>query len=254
MSGTQKRKRKTRWDSDINPYLESLKLKQKSPNTVGDGKECNCEEEGPPGFSSPLDTSRVSSNGSSTPAAVDQSTEKAQYMRCPFDAVIGQPQERFKSQLPVSYGVPLLILQQFGVPQAGSMESWAVAPGMPFHPFPPLPSFPRDRKRRSSPSSSDCGTSNSSRVHSADEKPENLSPSSYGANLAGSEVQCSENQQMMPSKRLKVSSQDLGRRYFRQQKWTGAKMPPPWVRNCWRNNNPRGCSGPGPVPNENARQ
>ncbi|KAK4795363.1 hypothetical protein SAY86_013357 [Trapa natans] len=244
-TGTRKLKRKTRWDSDTNPYLESLKLKEKSADIVGDGNGGIIEEGGPPGFSSPLDTSHVSSNSSSTPVAVDQSSDNAQYMRCPFDAVIGQPQERFKSQLPVSYGVPLLILQ-CGVPRAGSKENWAVAPGMPFHPFPPLPPFPRERKRPCPPSSSDCRTSVSTRVHSSavDKQPENLGPGSYGANLAGSEVPCSENQQMMPNKRLKVPSQDMGRRYLRQQKWNGQKMPPPWVRNSWRNN-PRGGSGPG---------
>ncbi|KAK4751982.1 hypothetical protein SAY87_020780 [Trapa incisa] len=253
-SGTRKPKRKTRWDSDTNPYLESLiKLKEKSADTVGDGKEGIVEEEGPPGFSSPLDTSGVSSNSSSTPAALDQSSEKDQYARCPFDAVIGQPQERFKSQLQVSYGVPLLILQ-CGVPQAGSKESWAIAPGMPFHPFPPLPPFPRERKRPCPSSSSDCETSVSTTVHSsAEEKqPENLGPCSYGASLAGSEAPYSENQQTMPNKRWKVSSQDMGRRYFRQQKWNGPKMPPPWVRNSWRNSNPRGGSGSCPGPYENA--
>ncbi|PKI42478.1 hypothetical protein CRG98_037151 [Punica granatum] len=248
-SGTWTRKRKTRWDSDTNPYLESLMRKEKdSLNRTEDGRENNHEEEGPPGFSS-LDTSRVSSNGASTAVAVDQSGEKVQYMRCPFDAVIGQPQERFKSRSPVSYGVPLLILQQFGTPQAGSIENWAIAPGMPFQPFPPLPPFPRDRKRRSPPSSSDCGTNSSNSLYSsADEKkPVNLSPSTNSANLVDSEVPCSDNQQMMPFKRLKGSSQDLGRRYFRQQKWNGGRIPP-WVRNCWRNNPPRG--GAGPVSNE----
>uniref|UniRef100_A0A803QWS1 Uncharacterized protein n=1 Tax=Cannabis sativa TaxID=3483 RepID=A0A803QWS1_CANSA len=89
------------------------------------------DDDVPPGFSSPL-MSTMGMGLSLGPSIV-----------------FGHPQEKFLSGLPVSYGVPLSIIQQFGAPE--TVGSWVVAPGMPFLPFPPLPSLPR-RKKDSSPS------------------------------------------------------------------------------------------------------
>ncbi|XP_047327985.1 histone-lysine N-methyltransferase ASHH2-like isoform X2 [Impatiens glandulifera] len=51
------------------------------------------------------------------------------------------PKGKFNSRIPVSYGIPLPIVQQFGYHQTQTERpsSWIIAPGIPFHSFPPLP-------------------------------------------------------------------------------------------------------------------
>jgi hypothetical protein len=197
---------------------------QQDEASGADNERQNISEDVPPGFSS-----------------TDLPRQNVHH-RHPFDAVIGQPQEKFISRLPVSYGIPLSILQQFGTPQAESWESWVIAPGMPFHPFPPLPPFPRANK---DPPPS----------HPA----EGQRDSHYSAPCYADETTpCSDipnSQQTF--KRARESSCDLGRRYFRQEKRNNTKLGPPWLRkrNGWGHmgDNSRGsqCSvGIGNVANE----
>ncbi|XP_056164650.1 histone-lysine N-methyltransferase ASHH2 isoform X2 [Syzygium oleosum] len=256
VDGKRIRKRKSRWDQDAEPNTHprfsqheeqvceekkdcpgSVSLESSLGETVvADGRHQNSCEDVPPGFSSPPDTSRFSSNASSM--VMDVSHENVYHLHCPFNVVAGNPQGKFISRLPVSYGIPLYFLQHLGKPQAESMESWIVAPGIPFHPFPPLPQLPRERKRQSPAQNVDSqNTGHSADTTQVDEcsQASFIDDSSTGtssSNLVDSEVACANSQQMF--KRVKISSQDMGRRYFRQQKWNNTKVPP-WLRkrNCW---------------------
>ncbi|KAL1214561.1 Histone-lysine N-methyltransferase ASHH2 [Cardamine amara subsp. amara] len=100
---TNGRKRKSRWDQ---PSMT------KEQRTMTNGTQ-DVQDDLPPGFSSPC-------------TAVP-------------DAVTAQPQQKFLSRVPVSYGIPLSIVHQFGSRGKEDPTSWSVAPGMPFYPFPPLP-------------------------------------------------------------------------------------------------------------------
>ncbi|XP_039020807.1 histone-lysine N-methyltransferase ASHH2-like [Hibiscus syriacus] len=114
------------------------------------------QQDAPPGFS-PLNTSLVSPAAPSTATGFPQ--PKVCLSKFP-DVVVAHPKKRFISRLPVSYGIPLPFLQQFGSPQDESPETWRIAPGMPFHPFPPLPPCPPDKKNTQPVSSANStGTS-----------------------------------------------------------------------------------------------
>ncbi|KAF4353744.1 hypothetical protein F8388_024313 [Cannabis sativa] len=104
INGTRNRKRKSRWDQVTWDYPVVTKP------VVND--QLDKDDDFPPGFSLSLGVCHV-----------------------------GQPQDKFLSGSPVSYGISMSIIKQFGqVPETGG--SWVVAPGMPFHPFPPLPPLP----------------------------------------------------------------------------------------------------------------
>ncbi|KAJ9146222.1 hypothetical protein P3X46_028513 [Hevea brasiliensis] len=173
----------------------------------------NERQDVPPGFSSPLNLTLVSSNASSTIT----------------DLPVGRPCRKFISRLSVSYGIPLPIVQQFGSPQDGTVESWAIAPGMPFHPFPPLPPFPHHKKETPSAVNSmvidETTEGQQDRHYPAAYYPNENNPSTNGANQPDLDIPGENGQQTF--KRAKGSSHDLGRRYFRQQKWNKG---PPW--NC----------------------
>lgn len=209
---------------------------QQDEASGADNERQNIPEDVPPGFSSPpaLDSS----------TATDLPRQNVHHRKRVFDAVIGQPQEKFISRLPVSYGIPLSILQQFGTPPAESWESWVIAPGMPFHPFPPLPPFPRDNK---DPPPS----------HPAEGQRDSHCPTPCSADETTPclDIPCANSQQTF--KRARESSCDLGRRYFRQEKRNNTKLGPPWLRkrNGWGHmgDNSRGSScsiGIGNVANE----
>ncbi|KAF5467903.1 hypothetical protein F2P56_012110 [Juglans regia] len=187
----------------------------------------NIPDDVPPGFSSP----QAQGLSYASSAAIDLHRQNVCHMKHPFDAVVGQPQGKFISRLPVSYGMPLSIVQPFGTPNAESVDGWFIAPGMPFHPFPPLPPFPRDNKDRptshaSNPLSIDQPAVGQRDGHyptpcHADETLKNLDiPSSYS---------------QQPFKRASESSYSSGRRYFRPEKWNATKARLPWLRkrNGW---------------------
>lgn len=255
-SGTKTRKRKSRWDqpAETNSDLISLQHKEQRiestrfESTVDRQDKLNREESScpgsvkgsighdetkivledvPPGFSSPL----------KPPPGVAAST--VFHSACTFDTVIGHPQERFVSYLPISYGIPLSIMQQFGTPHPETAGSWVTAPGMPFHPFPPLPPYPRGKK---DPSPSDEVNRLSVDQPAEEAQPDNHLPATSNSNdctpsttgdQPDAEVPCTNNH--FTSKRGRESSYDLGRRYFKQQKWNHTKIGPAWHgrRNRW---------------------
>ncbi|XP_040998884.1 histone-lysine N-methyltransferase ASHH2-like isoform X2 [Juglans microcarpa x Juglans regia] len=204
-----------------------------------DNERQNIPEDIPPGFSSPqaLGLSHASS------AATDRPQHNVCDMKCPLDAIIGQPQGKFISRLPVSYGVPLSIIQHFGTPQAESINGWFIAPGMPFHPFPPLPPYPRDSKN--------CPPSHAPNPMTINQPAEGRrdtihcrAPCHMDETPKYLDGPCANSNQ--PYKRGRESSYDLGKRYFRQEKWNATKVRPPWLwkRNAWGHmgDNSRGVS------------
>lgn len=219
-----------REDTDVSGCVNDQYQLDKA-DIAHDGKQ-NALDDLPPGFSSPLKPSMGLSLGPSTVC----------HMKCPFDTVIGTPQEKFISRLPVSYGIPLSIMQQFGTPHAETAGSWVVAPGMPFHPFPPLPLFPRDEK---DPSPSEDVNRLSVNQPAEEQRDSHLPPTSHSnestpcitGNQPDADILCTNNQHT--SKRGRGWSHDLGRKYFKQQKWNHSKLGPP----ChWRRNG-SGCMG-----------
>lgn len=249
-SGAKIRKRKSRWDQPAEPkeqkiepgsikHFESSSLpgipqaaadihdhcKPNGANMAHDGGQVLLED-APPGFSSPHKPSLLSS----------VSPSMAYHSTCPH-MVVGLPQEKFVSRLPVSYGIPLSIMQQFGSPRSEAVGS-RVAPGMPFSPFPPLPPFPRDKKDHMPSQAVNHMIVNEpaaevthaeARIPATSHSDES-SPSTTGYR-ADLDIPFTNNQRS--GKRGRGgSSWDLSRRYFKQQKWTNTKSgPPPWLLN-----------------------
>ncbi|CAA7013440.1 unnamed protein product [Microthlaspi erraticum] len=177
---TNGRKRKSRWDQP------SKTKEQRSMTLSSDGDQ----DDLPPGFSSPCKEAS--------------------------DSATAQPQQKFLSRLPVSYGIPLSIVDQFGSLGTEDPTSWSVAPGIPFYPFPPLPPVSHGEflAKRNGP-----GTvcSSSSEILPATTVPSQSSwniPSVAGADST-------------PPSRKREFSGDIGTSYFRQQK----QNVPPWMRN-----------------------
>lgn len=202
---------------------------QDEASCADDGRQ-NIQSDVPPGFSSPLKPTLVSSSASLT---ISELPQQNGCLVSPDGIVVGHPQRKFISRLSVSYGVPLPIVQQFGSPQDGTVESWAIAPGMPFHPFPPLPPFPQHKKETPSSAVNSMEIDETAEEGRRDKHdpatcyPNENNPSTTGANQPDMDIPSENGQQTF--KRARGSSHDLGRRYFRQQKWN--KVLPPWIRN-----------------------
>ncbi|XP_027358952.1 histone-lysine N-methyltransferase ASHH2 isoform X2 [Abrus precatorius] len=226
IKGAKKRKRKSRWDQPAEGNSHSDMV----ISSIGESQ--NIQEDVPPGFSCPMGSLNASLNSGNF------GLQNASHSGGPSDLVIGHPKEKFNSRLPVSYGMPWSVAQQYGTPQAEFAECWVTAPGMPFHPFPPLPPYPRDSK--------DCQPSNTTINAVTVDQPaevrlcdtsgmvncysDDMIPSTTGSNPE--DLQCGDNKHI--TKRLKDDSNDLGRRYFRQQKWNNLKIHRPWFRrNAW---------------------
>ncbi|KAK7410632.1 hypothetical protein VNO78_01574 [Psophocarpus tetragonolobus] len=248
IKGAKKRKRKSRWDQPAETNLHSDAVL----SSVGESQ--NIHEDVPPGFSCRIGSLNTSLNSGNL------GLQNASHSGCPTDLVIGHPKEKFNSRLPISYGMPWCVAQQHGTPHAEFPECWVTAPGMPFNPFPPLPSYPRDNK--------DCQPSNITDAMIIDQSAEvkqgdiggivnccsdDMIPSTTGANPEDSNLLFEDN--MHITKRLKGDSNDLGRWYFRQQKWNNTKIHRPWFKkDAWKcnENNSNGdmCSIDVDVPKE----
>ncbi|KAF5735482.1 histone-lysine N-methyltransferase ASHH2 [Tripterygium wilfordii] len=249
-NGAKTQKRKSRWDqpsmpktnvrSSISPNVgevDHLEQVSREDNSCLEyiqrqclQNEVICSANGrinspvdvPPGFSFPLNPTLVSSSTSITPQSVVR-------LNCPVEVVVGHSQGKFISRLPVAYGIPLPIVQQIGSPDNERLESWVIAPGMPFRPFPPLPPYPRDTK-----STPHCVVKSTATNEQAQGHKDSLDTSCYPheknhttifprqseANLQVANVQ-------ETCKRARGSSYDLEKKYYRQQNWNKV---PPWLR------------------------
>ncbi|KAE9603949.1 putative histone-lysine N-methyltransferase chromatin remodeling SET family [Lupinus albus] len=247
--GTKQRKRKSRWDqpAETNSF----------PNTVigSNHGSRSTQEDVPPGFPC-LVGSLPDPLKSGFP-----SSQNASHTGCSSDSIIVHPKEKFNSGLPVMYGMPLSVVQQYGTPHAEITESWVTAPGMTFNSFPPLPSYPRDEKNfRPSNSANAMSIDQLAEVRQCDASgpsictSDDMVPRTIGANPDDINLPSEENEHI--SKRLKGDSCDLGANYFRQQKWNNSKIHRPWFRrNAWKcdvklNNSSDVCSIGVDVPEE----
>lgn len=249
IKGTKKRKRKSRWDqpAETNLYSDAV---------IGSTDESqNIHEDVPPGFSCPVGSLNAPVNSSIL------ALQNANHSGRPSDIVTGQPKEKFNSRLPVSYGMPWSVVEQYGTPHAEIAGSWVTAPGMPFNPFPPLPPYPRDER--------DCQPSNTTNAMIIDQPAEFKQSDTSGlvnccsddmirstTSTNPDDVNLTDEDNKHIPKRLKDDSYDLGRKYYRQQKWNNSKIHRPWFRrNAWKcnanNNSGDMCSiGVGNVPKE----
>ncbi|TYI82916.1 hypothetical protein E1A91_D05G254900v1 [Gossypium mustelinum] len=208
----------SRWDKECHDIL----CKGEAVNVVN-GKH-RFQGDAPPGFSSPCSASLVSSTAALTATSFPQ--PKTCQLKCP-EMTIAHPQTRLISRLPVSYGIPLPIVQQFGAPKDESVESWVIAPGMPFHPYPPLPPSPCPHGRKDTPpvcAANSIGNNEDAKDEQQDccrpatSCPDNSIRSTAHCNEPNSEIPCANIQRT--SKRTRESSNDLSK-YFRQQKRKG---------------------------------
>ncbi|KAJ7959179.1 Histone-lysine N-methyltransferase ASHH2 [Quillaja saponaria] len=201
-----------------------LDLCQQDPVIKPDDERQNIHEDVPPGFSSPFHHHLSSFNYSSSSGDLPQ--QNAFHLECP-DVVIGLPQEKFISRLPVSYGIPFSVVQQYGIPHAEIAGNWVTAPGMPFSPFPPLPPYPRNEKHHPPHPINPVTVAQPAVVGQWDTCGaagcylDGTTSNTTGANHHDEEISYG-NKQMY--KRVKGSSHDLGRRYFKQQKWCNTKV------------------------------
>ncbi|CAI8598342.1 unnamed protein product [Vicia faba] len=224
IKGEKKRKRKSRWDQPAEPnsYSEAV---------IGSTNESqSINEEIPPGFSCPI-RSLNSALNSGGPVL-----SNASHSGWPSSLVTGQPKQKFNSRLPVSYGMPWYVAQQYGTPHAEIKGCWVTAPGVPFNPFPPLPPHPREIK--------DCQPSNTKgmevdqpaeiKLRETDglvnccSESDDMTPSTTGAKSEDTNLECGDDKH--DPKRLKGDSNDLGKDYFRQQKWNNSKIHRTWFK------------------------
>ncbi|XP_021841738.1 histone-lysine N-methyltransferase ASHH2 isoform X2 [Spinacia oleracea] len=215
---TRPRKRKSRWDQPAcprspknirtNPIVEIIEDFSKHENKVPDDEtmqNSDEDDEAPPGFSYPLDPVNDSPPGFSTSA------------QCPS---MGLLQERFNPRLPVAYGIPLSVIQKSGTLLCGTVDSWDIAPGMPFQPFPPLPPYPRrDRRQVAEQEEAREGYNGDQGVPST---------SGASANLLHQQNTVATNPNVFQQGRFRNIP---GNRYNRQKKWNNQKSRPPWLRN-----------------------
>ncbi|XP_058786903.1 histone-lysine N-methyltransferase ASHH2-like isoform X1 [Vicia villosa] len=222
IKGEKKRKRKSRWDQPAEPNSYSDAV-------IGSTNE-SLNEEIPPGFSCPIRSlnSALNSGGPVLP--------NASHPGWPSSLVTGQPKQKFNSRLPVSYGMPWYVAQQYGTPHAEIKGGWVTAPGVPFNPFPPLPPHPRDIK--------DCQPSNTDGMEvdqpaevkqretdglvNCCSESDDTTPSTTGAKFEDTNLEC--NNDKHDPKRLKGDSNDLGKNDFRQQKWNNSKIHRTWFK------------------------
>ncbi|CAN4121109.1 unnamed protein product [Withania somnifera] len=203
-NGTRKRKRKSRWDQEA-----ELNLDQRIETNAVDDRTQDIDDF-PWIFSSHEDCSPL-----------EPSCKKHLH-----PIVTGHLQQRFISRFPVSYGIPLSKVQQFGSPQKERCDAWDVAPGVPFHPFPPLPTYPRDG-RDPIPSADNSGTF-SRPAQNRGQDCLSCSPGHSPFNrpfLSGeSLLQGCVNTQFDVERAR--GYHNLGKKYFRQQKFINSERPP----------------------------
>ncbi|KAL5993095.1 hypothetical protein ACLOJK_014016 [Asimina triloba] len=262
----RKRRRKSRWDQpvetnldpepkqQINEQIAKMNSNFQTQASISQPETCAAvlsqageshreatkpavNDDGPPGFSLPLKNHQVSSIA---PSSGTCSFSLAQFPQSSgaCEAVLAHPQPRFLPHLPVSFGIPLALVQQLGMPQG---EDWLVAPGIPFHPFPPLPPYPRGQTK--SPSIQPSVVDDSSLMHEVGEEqadgdhigPEDVCAASNGGAQEIGANGANKNPHTLG--RLRWTSDNLGRRFFRQQKWNNNEFRkcPPWLRprNGW---------------------
>ncbi|KAG9149163.1 hypothetical protein Leryth_003160 [Lithospermum erythrorhizon] len=215
-SARNTRKRKSQWD-------QSEDLNQVDIHMSDDGMN-SIDNDHLPGFAAPCNPTVVSSEVCSYSSQRSITTD----LNRTCQVVSGQPQSRFISCLPVSYGVPIGLVNQVGMPQAATLEDLSVAPGMPFHPFPPLPPYPHNTRPPASNAidSAVMGPHDQNRSISYNSAPK--PPIPQEASMPALEKPGTVKELNLRQPR---GTSTLRRRYFRPRKWNSSKLGPPWIRN-----------------------
>lgn len=206
------RKRKSRWDQPSKGDLGA------ESNMASYGAK-NMDEDVPPGFSFPLNHPVLPCDACVND--IDHKKGRTSYANHPHGVAMGHSQPRFSSRLSVAYGVPISIVQQFGIYQAETSENWIVAPGMPFQPFPPLPPYPREKIKHAT--TSQAGQKHEEVSLNSTFKSQNP-PRTSEATAVGMETLRAINQ---PDFQQISGPHNLPRKYFRQQKWNTSTAGPP---------------------------
>lgn len=261
------RKRKSRWDQDKEPNTSPLKMKtspvaekiegvlnqrveareekslsggtQNFPEPsvkAHDPMQTSEDDAPPPGFCSPHicedappGFSSLQRSEDAPPGFSSLSPQNSPCLKYLPAVSKGYLQERFNSHLPVSYGIPFSIMQQLGTLHSETIDSWVIAPAIPFQPYPPLPSYPRNKSvvanRGQEEMRRDQGIPSTSGI---------VQPYAHNPRPT--------NQHLVHQER--GFSNGPGRRYHRQQKWNNqSKWRRPWFkrRNGWgfKGNHPR---------------
>ncbi|KAE9587204.1 putative histone-lysine N-methyltransferase chromatin remodeling SET family [Lupinus albus] len=228
--GAKKRVRKSRWDqpAETNSYPVAV---------IGSiyGGQKIIHEDVPPGFPCPAGSLPAPLN------SCDPASRNACHTGRSSDSATVHPKEKFNPGLPVLYGMPLSVVQQYGTPHTEMTESWVTAPGMNFNPFPPLPSYPCDVKKihPSDTTSNAMSIDQPAEVRQCDtsdlvfSSSDDMVPSTTDANHEDTNLSHDENEHV--SKRLKGDCHDLETNDVRQQKWNSTKIHRPWFRrNAWK--------------------
>ncbi|KAG1331163.1 putative Histone-lysine N-methyltransferase ASHH2 [Cocos nucifera] len=229
----------TRSQSDPGSQLEDLKKDfgtQRAENSSFDEvasvenlMQQNVDDEAPPGF------------GSSQKDRHPQVSSETIVVT--GEVVMGCIQERFLSEVSVSYGIPLALVQQLGSTEAGGNQThphWLIAPGMHFYPFPPLPPYPRETSTPASPAQT---SSNHNMTQAAKEiqltkrrieesqMTDLILPSASGQRPADFVESRPRNSHII--QRVGWPSNSSGRRFFRPQRWNNPRFQRcclPWPR------------------------
>ncbi|KAL6504861.1 hypothetical protein OROHE_023619 [Orobanche hederae] len=262
---TRIRKRKSRWDNPAEENLHSgTKANLSDDVDIPPGfSSPRKDDSGPPGFSSPFNDdsappgfSPLVNEDSGPPGFLSPCKkrtvckEKITCVSPPVGTVLGDLHAKFIASMPVSYGIPYSVMQQFGILKAEGVENLKVAPGLPFHPFPPLPTY----KKWDPPTPA----AKSGPLSETVEKLERGSNGTCFGYLPGQKRTIAHsmdsdspkmNTSVNPEFQRDRSSYGLGRKFFRQQKWNHTKQTPPWVRkkNGWGHADNTRYSGPAGV-------
>ncbi|KAK1302004.1 Histone-lysine N-methyltransferase ASHH2 [Acorus calamus] len=223
------------WPEDSNQMCEtSSEQNQLNNGQIISVSSEDIDDEAPPGFSTPLVHLRQ--------VALEPVEEEC----------LGLPQERYNPHKMVSYGMPMALVQQVGIPckeedgkSKGGFQPhrtrWDIAPAMPFYPFPPLPPLPREN--RDAPVSPGSLANDGLRSEQVSNNNHKQNPRSCSSDNSLSET--GVHNHCNPKRHMGWSSSDgLDRRFFRQQKWTNhhdnGKVRRPWVRhrNGFHKNSP----------------
>ncbi|VFQ94966.1 unnamed protein product [Cuscuta campestris] len=205
---TRVRKRKTQCDPES--------------KTNDDCQQDINDDDAPPGFSSPINNPR------------EQFTSTW--------PVMGHCQHRYNPNILLSFGIPVNEVRQLGTPIIEPSEGWAVAPGTPFHPFPPLPTYPYRSKGIVPPAPSSEVPHQPARTpcdHKNLPQPfKNCFPD-YPYQTMQSPTAGAGNLPPVAATRghsrpSPAGSFKMGKRYIRQQRWSGSKFQPRRRgRNSW---------------------
>ncbi|RVX15859.1 hypothetical protein CK203_005503 [Vitis vinifera] len=195
----------------------------------------NLHEDVPPGFAYPLNTPLFSSNASS--ASADLAQQTVSHSNSTFE-VAGASTEEIQFLLACFLWNSIVHCSTVWDSPGRNYAKLGCCSRHAFPSFSTIAPYPRDRRdppsqtvnpiTRNQPGEEQQNCHGSASCHT-----DQSTPSTSGASPPDVNVPCANNQHVF--KRVKNNSYDLGRKYFRQQKWNNSKVRSPWHRkwNSW---------------------